>query len=182
MATFAAEHELQKAGADAPQPVGLAVVGAGYWGPNIVRNTLQCPDTRLISVCDADVARAEKLAGSFSGVRTTDDLHDLLSNPEVEAIAVVTPPGTHLQVAMAAIEAGKHVLVEKPLAATYAEGRALVRAAEEKEEQARNAERAAAAKEAASEPAPTPTVEPDVKSSEEWSWQSSGDDAERQDR
>ncbi len=132
MATYVAEHELQGPGADERQPVGIAVVGAGYWGPNIVRNALQCPETRLITVCDADLPRAQKLAGSFSGVKATDDLQELLDNPEVEAIAVVTPPGTHLKVAMAAIEAGKHVLVEKPLAATYSEGRALVSAAEDK--------------------------------------------------
>jgi predicted dehydrogenase len=131
MATYVAEHELKGPGEDARRPVGIAVVGAGYWGPNIVRNALQCPDTRLISVCDADLSRAHKLAGSFTGVKTTDDLQALLDDPEVEAVAVVTPPATHLQVAMAAIEAGKHVLVEKPLAATYAEGRALVNAAED---------------------------------------------------
>ncbi|MGA9858822.1 MAG: Gfo/Idh/MocA family oxidoreductase [Solirubrobacteraceae bacterium] len=132
MATYLAEHERQGTGTDERLPVGMAVVGAGYWGPNIVRNALQCPETRLITVCDAALERAEKLAGSFSGVKATADLQELLDNPEVEAIAVVTPPGTHLEVAMAAIEAGKHVLVEKPLAATYAEGRALVNAAEDK--------------------------------------------------
>ena len=87
--------------------------------------------TRLTGVCDADFARAEKLAGSFSGVDAVDDLKQLLDDPAVEAIAVATPPATHLEVAMAAIEAGKHVLVEKPLASSYAEGRALVNAAEE---------------------------------------------------
>ena len=114
------------------RPVGMAVVGAGYWGPNLVRNALQCPATRLVGVCDVDIARADRLASSFSGVNATDDLAQLLEDPAVEAIAVVTPAATHLEVAMAAIEAGKHVLVEKPLASSYAEGRALVNAAEER--------------------------------------------------
>jgi predicted dehydrogenase len=114
------------------EPVGLAVVGAGYWGPNLVRNALQSPATRLVAVCDLDLARASRLAGSFSGVQATDDLRQLLDDPLVEAIAVATPAATHLEVAMAAIEAGKHVLVEKPLASSYAEGRALVNAAEER--------------------------------------------------
>jgi predicted dehydrogenase len=113
-------------------PVGIAVVGAGYWGPNLVRNALQSPSTRLLAVCDSQIERATKLAGSFSGVGAVQDLDDLLDDPAVEAIAVATPAATHLEVAMAAIEAGKHVLVEKPLASSYAEGRALVNAAEER--------------------------------------------------
>src|SRR5579875_2087455 len=115
MSTYAAEQVVADWSAEAElQPVGLAVVGAGYWGPNLVRNALQSPATRLTAVCDAEPARAERLAGAFAGVE-----------------AVATPPASHLEVAMAAIQAGKHVLIEKPLASSYAEGRALVEAAEE---------------------------------------------------
>jgi predicted dehydrogenase len=115
-----------------PTPVGIAVIGAGYWGPNLVRNALRSPATRLSAVCDVDIARAQTLAGSYSGVAATDDLRELLQNPEVEAIAVSTPAATHLEVAMAAIEAGKHVLVEKPLASSFDDGLALVNAAQER--------------------------------------------------
>jgi predicted dehydrogenase len=126
------ERDTERAVADPqPEPVGIAVVGAGYWGPNLVRNALQSPATKLVAVCDAEFARASRLTGSFSGVEATEDLQELLDDPMVEAIAVATPAATHLDVAMAAIEAGKHVLVEKPLASSYAEGRALVNAAEE---------------------------------------------------
>ena len=111
--------------------MGIAVVGAGYWGPNLARNALQSPATRLAAVCDSDGTRASRLASSFSGVEAVQDLGQLLDDPMVEAIAVATPPATHVDVAMAAIEAGKHVLVEKPLAPGYAEGRALVTAADE---------------------------------------------------
>jgi len=121
------------AGASEAAPVGIAVVGAGYWGPNLVRNAVQCPATRLIAVCDSDISRARKLAGSLSDVGATDDLSQLLDDPTIEAIAVATPAATPLEVAMAAIEAGKHVLVEKPLASSYAAGRALVNAAEERD-------------------------------------------------
>jgi predicted dehydrogenase len=113
-------------------PVGIAVIGAGYWGPNLVRNALQAQATRLIAVVDRDLARAEKVAGSFSGVRATDDLATILADPDVEAVAIATPAGTHLDVAMAAIDAGKHVLVEKPLASGYAQGLALAQAADER--------------------------------------------------
>jgi predicted dehydrogenase len=114
----------------AATPVGIAVVGAGYWGPNLVRNALQSPFTRLTAVVDRDLARAQKVAGSFSGVEATDDLDGVLADPQVEAVAIATPAATHLEVAMAAIDAGKHVLVEKPLASSYAEGLALAQAAE----------------------------------------------------
>jgi len=114
------------------QPVGLAIVGAGYWGPNLVRNALQSPAARLTAICDVDRARAEKLASGFAGIDAGDDLQRLLDDPFVEAVAVATPPATHLEVAMAAIEAGKHVLIEKPLASSYSEGHALVTAAKER--------------------------------------------------
>jgi predicted dehydrogenase len=112
--------------------VGLAVVGAGYWGPNLVRNAIQSPSTRLVAVCDKDEARAQRVAGPYAGVATTADLAAVLADPQVEAVAIATPAGTHLDVALAAIEAGKHVLVEKPLASSYAEGLALCRAADER--------------------------------------------------
>jgi predicted dehydrogenase len=110
----------------------MAVIGAGYWGPNLVRNALQSPSTQLAVVCDIDIARAQRLAGAHSGVVATDDLRELLDDPEVEAVAVATPAATHLEVAMGAIEAGKHVLVEKPLASSFDEGLALVHAAAER--------------------------------------------------
>jgi predicted dehydrogenase len=134
MATDLKEHVRPSWGPselDAP-PVGIAVVGAGYWGPNLVRNALQSPYTKLTAVCDADRARAEKLAGAVPGVDAVNDVQQLLDDPAVEAVAVATPPASHLEVAMAAIEAGKHVLIEKPLASSYAEGRALVNAADER--------------------------------------------------
>jgi predicted dehydrogenase len=113
-----------------PRPVGIAVIGAGYWGPNLVRNALQSPATRLIAVVDRDLARAQKVTSSFSGVQASSDLAAVLADPGVEAVAIATPAASHLDVAMAAIEAGKHVLVEKPLAASYAEGLALAQAAD----------------------------------------------------
>jgi predicted dehydrogenase len=110
--------------------LGMAVVGAGYWGPNLVRNVLAAPGWRLRWLCDLDVERARRVVGPHSTVRATGDLADVLDDPEVDAVAVATPAGTHLKVALAALQAGKHVLVEKPLAATYSEGRTLVDEAE----------------------------------------------------
>lgn len=113
-------------------PLGVAVVGAGYWGPNLVRNFQSSPHFRLRWLCDLDVERARKVLGAYSTVQATADYAAVLADPEVDAVAVATPAGTHLDVALAAVRAGKHVLVEKPLAATYADGAVLVAEAEER--------------------------------------------------
>lgn len=113
------------------RPVGIAVVGAGYWGANLVRNALQSPSTDLAAVCDVDVDRARAVCNGSPMVLATAEYDAVLADPRVEAVAIATPASTHVAVAMSAIEAGKHILVEKPLASTYAEGLALARAAED---------------------------------------------------
>ena len=111
-------------------PIGIAVVGAGYWGPNLVRNFAGCPSYRLTWVCDLDKARAADVLGPYSTVGVTDDLGAVLADERVDAIAIATPASSHCEIAVAAMRAGKHVLVEKPLAATYEDGLRLVEEAE----------------------------------------------------
>ena len=111
------------------EPVRVAVVGAGYWGPNLVRNFSTCPATELQVVCDLDVERASRAVGRHSTVAVTGALEEVLGDPAVEAVAVATPARTHAEVALAALDAGKHVMVEKPLASSVADGRKLVEAA-----------------------------------------------------
>lgn len=110
--------------------IGIAVVGAGYWGPNLLRNAQQTPGLHLEYLCDLDVARARAVLGDYSTVRVSGSLADVLADPAVDAVAIATPAASHYAVAMAALEAGKHVLVEKPLAPSFEEGRLLVEAAE----------------------------------------------------
>jgi predicted dehydrogenase len=117
--------------ADRTGPVGLAVIGAGYWGPNIVRNALACRDTELKWVCDRDVARARHVVGHQTPIGVTPDLAEVLADDSVEAVAIATPPATHAELALACIEAGRHLLVEKPLADSYDAGLQMVKAAEE---------------------------------------------------
>jgi predicted dehydrogenase len=112
------------------EPIGLAVVGAGYWGPNLVRNFAGSPEYRLTWLCDIDRSRAVQVLGPYSTVEVTDDLEVVLADERVSAIAIATPAGTHLDIALAAMRAGKHVLIEKPLAATYADGLRLVEEAD----------------------------------------------------
>jgi predicted dehydrogenase len=112
------------------QRIGIAVIGAGYWGPNLVRNAQATPGLRLEYLCDLDLERAKRVLGDYSTVRASTSLDEVLADPRVSAVAIATPAATHLPVAMAALAAGKHVLVEKPMAATSEQGRQLVWAAE----------------------------------------------------
>src|SRR6476646_12252441 len=99
----------------------VAVIGAGYWGPNLVRNFRGSPDWDLVAVCDLDPARAAKVIGDRSTVEVETSLDSLLARDDVDAVAVATPAQTHCAIAVQALEAGKHVLVEKPLASSRRE-------------------------------------------------------------
>jgi predicted dehydrogenase len=106
------------------------VVGYGYWGPNLVRNFAEAPGSRVVAVSDLNAQRLTEIATRYPTIKTTTAYADLLADPDVEAIVVATPVGTHFRLAMAALEAGKHVLVEKPIAASAAEAEQLLEAAE----------------------------------------------------
>jgi predicted dehydrogenase len=108
----------------------MAVVGAGYWGPNLVRSALATPELELRWLCDLNLARAEQILGPRSMVRATSSFEEVLADPDVAAVAIATPAATHFDLASAALEAGKHLLVEKPLTPTVAEGRKLAELAE----------------------------------------------------
>lgn len=112
-------------------PIGLAVIGAGYWGPNLVRNAQATPSLRLEYLCDLNEDRAAAVLGPYSTVRTSGSLQEVLDDPAVDAVAIATPAASHVDVALAAIAAGKHVLVEKPLASSYVDGVKVVQAAED---------------------------------------------------
>src|SRR3954469_7223316 len=96
--------------------LGIGVVGYGYWGPNLVRNFSINPATRVVSVSDLDPARLGAMGQVYPGVTTTTRYDDLLKDSSIDAIAIATPVHTHYELAIAALKAGKHVLVEKPLA------------------------------------------------------------------
>lgn len=110
----------------------IAVIGAGYWGPNLARNFRNSPDWDLVAICDIDQDRAQRLADSVGGARAVSSLNDLLSSEDIDAVAIATPARTHHGITRAALNAGKHVMVEKPLADTGARGRDMVRAAAER--------------------------------------------------
>ena len=111
-------------------PMGCGMVGFGYWGPNIVRNLLENRDARLLSLCDADPRRLDEFQRRYPGIKPTTQLDDLLLDPRIQAVFLATPPSTHHALASRALQAGKHVLVEKPLATSVADAEDLIAQAE----------------------------------------------------
>lgn len=105
--------------------IGLAVIGAGYWGPNLVRTALATPALRLRWLCDLDIERATAALGPYKSVRATDSYETVLADASVAAVAIATPAATHFDLVRAALEAGKHVLVEKPLTSSAADAEKL---------------------------------------------------------
>jgi predicted dehydrogenase len=111
--------------------LSVAVIGAGYWGPNLIRNFASCPATKLVAVCDKDAARLQKVLANYPAVEPVADINSLLARTDIDAVAIATPVGTHAPLGLAALRAGKHVLVEKPLAPSVAEAEEMVRVAAE---------------------------------------------------
>ena len=112
-------------------PIGLAVIGAGYWGPNLVRAALATPAFALRWLCDLDSDRAQAVLGYHTTVRPTSSYDTVLDDPRVGAVAIATPAATHFELVSAALAAGKHVLVEKPLTASVGEAAKLVALADD---------------------------------------------------
>jgi predicted dehydrogenase len=113
-------------------PIGIAVVGFGYWGPNVVRNIAERREFRLLGLCEQDATRAEEFARRYPGCAVAG-FDALLVDPSVEALTIATPPSTHYELARRALEAGKHVMVEKPLATTAAQAQELIELARDAE-------------------------------------------------
>jgi predicted dehydrogenase len=111
----------------------VAVVGLGYWGPNLLRVLAESADVDVRWMCDLDPARLERLARRYPHVTPTEEIDDILDDPEVDGVLVATPVFTHFELARRCLEAGKHTLVEKPLAASGAEAHALISLAAERE-------------------------------------------------
>jgi predicted dehydrogenase len=108
----------------------IAVVGYGYWGPKIVRNFVGIPGADVAMICDLDPEQIQRANESYPHIKTTQDYGEILSNDEIEAVAVITPVASHYDLALQALQAGKHVLIEKPLTETVAQAETLIKEAE----------------------------------------------------
>jgi predicted dehydrogenase len=97
-------------------PVRVAAVGCGYWGPNVIRNLDAVPGFELCCICDVEPDRLRRVAARYPLARSTTHVDDLLEDPAIEAVYVATPVSSHYALVKRALERGKHVLIEKPLA------------------------------------------------------------------
>ena len=113
--------------------VRLAVVGLGYWGPNLVRCATDVEGAAVKAICDRSPEALAKLARRYPGVGGTPDLDRLLEDPEIDGILLATPVSTHYELGKRCLLAGKHVLIEKPLASTVEQCKELIALADERE-------------------------------------------------
>ena len=113
--------------------INIAVVGCGYWGPNLIRNFSSLPECRVKEVCDLDQERLAHMKRLYPEVTTTTDFEHVLTNPEIDAIIIATPVHLHFQLAKESLAAGKHTLIEKPMASSVAQCLEMIRIAEKQE-------------------------------------------------
>jgi predicted dehydrogenase len=110
----------------------IAVVGCGYWGPNLVRNFNATADGRVSVVCDTDPARLTHMKKLYPGIDVSPDFDEVLGRSDVDAVVIATPTRLHHAMALKALQSGRHVLVEKPLAGSTKECEELLQAADDK--------------------------------------------------
>ncbi|MBP7114255.1 MAG: Gfo/Idh/MocA family oxidoreductase [Candidatus Peribacteraceae bacterium] len=114
------------------KPVSVGIVGLGYWGPNWLRNFAAQEGCTLAWGCDLAVERVTKFSRMYPATRFTKNVEDMFGDKSLDAVVIATPTSTHFPLAKAALLAGKHVLVEKPMTSTSKEGRQLVELAKKK--------------------------------------------------
>lgn len=106
--------------------ISVGIVGFGYWGPNLVRNFATNSKTRVTCVADLSSARLERVTALYPQIRVTQSAADLIADPAIDAVVIATPVSTHFEIAMSALKAGKHVLVEKPITSTAEQAQRLI--------------------------------------------------------
>jgi len=108
------------------RPLGIALIGHGYWGPNLLRNYMELSEPEVKWVCDLRPEQLAKVGARFPGIQLTEDYSEVFADPAVDAVLVATPISTHHAIAKAALEAGKHVFVEKPMTSDPGDARELI--------------------------------------------------------
>jgi predicted dehydrogenase len=106
--------------------IGIGVIGYGYWGPNLVRNFAEAENAHVVLVADLSRERLAGVTRRYPDTRVTVDYRDVIADPAVDAVVIATPVSTHFEFGMTALRAGKHVLMEKPLASTSADAMRLL--------------------------------------------------------
>jgi predicted dehydrogenase len=111
----------------------MGVVGCGYWGPNLIRNFSSLSDCRIKYACDSDASRLNHMKALYPHIETVSEFEAVVRDPDVHAVAIATPVCSHYSMAKACLENGKHVFIEKPMAASTENCRDLIQAAEERD-------------------------------------------------
>ena len=112
--------------------VNFGAIGYGYWGPNVVRNIVGLDTARMVAISDCSAAARARAEKAMQGTRITSDAKDVITAPDVDVVAIVTPVWTHFELAKAALENGKHVFVEKPFTCNTAQAEELINLAARK--------------------------------------------------
>jgi predicted dehydrogenase len=112
--------------------IRIGVIGYGYWGPNLVRNCFEAKETHVACVSDLRQDRLALLATRYPNIQTTQDFRELIEDPSIDAVAIATPVSTHYELALRALQEGKHVLVEKPLASDTSQVQRLMEVAQKR--------------------------------------------------
>ncbi|MFK7932571.1 MAG: Gfo/Idh/MocA family protein, partial [Saprospiraceae bacterium] len=115
--------------------ISIAVIGYGYWGPNLVRNFYQLPDCQLAYICEQNSARREQAQRDYPSVKVSADYQQILRDPSIQGIVIATPVSTHFALAKAALLANKHIFVEKAFTRTLEEATILVKLAQQQQRQ-----------------------------------------------
>jgi predicted dehydrogenase len=110
--------------------INIGVIGCGYWGPNLVRNFSEVSGAKVKTVSDFRLELLTKMQARYPAIQITTDCQDIFNDPEIDAVAIATPVSTHYELALAALKAGKHVMVEKPMTATTEQALRLIDEAE----------------------------------------------------
>jgi predicted dehydrogenase len=113
--------------------INIGIIGYGYWGPNLVRNFAETRGATVAAVADLDTEKLAIVNRRFPAVKTTTDYRELLADPAIDAIAIATPVSTHFELGLAALRAGKHLWLEKPMTETSQQARRLVDEAEKRQ-------------------------------------------------
>ncbi len=112
--------------------INIGVIGYGYWGPNLVRNFAEIPDAQVRTVSDFKPELLAKVQARYPTIQTTTDCRDIFTDPKIDAVAIATPVSTHFDLALTALKAGKHVMVEKPMTVSSEQAVQLVEEAEKR--------------------------------------------------
>ncbi len=112
--------------------MNFGVIGYGYWGPNIVRNLANLDDSQVVAIAEISPAARKRAQKAYPTARVTSNASEVISSPEIDAVAVVSPVWTHYELTKAALQNGKHVFVEKPFTSNTAQGEELIELAQRK--------------------------------------------------